>query len=408
MAKLNWKMLGPGIVLAAAGVGAGDIIANGTAGASHGMILMWAIILGAFLKYMLNEGMARYQLATNKTFIKGINDKSKWLNFYFLVYLVIWSFVVGGALLSSAGVVTQAIFSGIPVWALGILNAILVLGIIFFGNYKIFEKIMKFFALIMFVSFFITAIILFPDFISFLKGFVPVMPPAETFWKTVFDTLAIIGGVGGTVTIMAYSYWIREKGWTKKADKKIIKTDLAVGYIITAIFGISVMIVAASVLHPQGIELSGKEGIIMLAETLTTVLGPWGFWVFILGFYSAVVSSLFSFYQAIPYLFADSVSLFRKKPFKSVKELTGSPWYKGYIIYNAIPPMILLWFSKPILLVKSFTVLGAFFMPYLALMLLILNNNKNEMKELKNSMFVNVVLVFIFLMFAGISLWKFI
>ena len=402
-----WRFIGPGIVLAAAGVGAGDIVANGTAGASYGLILIWAILLGAFIKFVLNEGMARYQIATKKTFLQGINERSKFLTLYFIVYLAVWSFIVGGALLSSIGVATKAMIPGFSTIFFGIINAIIVLAIILFGKYKVFEKIMKIFALLMFLGFLISAIAVFPGFLAIIKGFIPLIPVQTTFWKGLFDTLAVIGGVGATVTIMAYSYWIREKNWIDKKLKTTIRIDLAIGYIITAIFGISVMIVAAAVLHPQGIALKGSDGILMLANSLTTALGPAGFWIFIIGFYSAIISSLFSFYQAIPYLFADSVALFIKKPFKSHKQLTKSWLYKGYMLYNVFPPMILLWLEKPISLVKSYTVLGAFFMPFMALMLLMINNRK-EMKDLKNKLITNIFLVGVLLLFAAVSIYSFV
>ena len=36
--KPSWNWIGPGIILAAAGVGAGDIVASGTAGATYGLV----------------------------------------------------------------------------------------------------------------------------------------------------------------------------------------------------------------------------------------------------------------------------------------------------------------------------------------------------------------------------------
>ena len=100
MKKVKWSLIGPGIVLAAAGVGAGDVVSSAVSGASYGYSLLWALLIGALFKYFLNEGMARYQLATGRTFMEGYSSRSRWFNYYFIVYLVIWSFIVGGALLS--------------------------------------------------------------------------------------------------------------------------------------------------------------------------------------------------------------------------------------------------------------------------------------------------------------------
>ena len=51
-----FKILGPGIIVAATGIGAGDLIAAAVSGAQYGYALLWAAVLGGILKYVLNEG----------------------------------------------------------------------------------------------------------------------------------------------------------------------------------------------------------------------------------------------------------------------------------------------------------------------------------------------------------------
>ncbi len=59
--------------------------------------------LGAFLKFVLTEGLARWQLTTGQTLLQGVvqhlGRSAAWL---FLVYLVIWSVAVGRALAALA------------------------------------------------------------------------------------------------------------------------------------------------------------------------------------------------------------------------------------------------------------------------------------------------------------------
>lgn len=45
------KMIGPGFVVAATGVGTADMITAIVIGTSFGMTFVWAIIVGAILKY---------------------------------------------------------------------------------------------------------------------------------------------------------------------------------------------------------------------------------------------------------------------------------------------------------------------------------------------------------------------
>ena len=61
--------IGPGILVAATGVGAGDLATATFTGTKLGTAILWAVVVGAVLKYVLNEGLTRWQLATGTTLI---------------------------------------------------------------------------------------------------------------------------------------------------------------------------------------------------------------------------------------------------------------------------------------------------------------------------------------------------
>ena len=67
----RWKIVGPGLVVAATGVGAADMVATLVAGSRYGYALLWAVIVGVILKIVLVEGAGRYTLATGKTIFAG-------------------------------------------------------------------------------------------------------------------------------------------------------------------------------------------------------------------------------------------------------------------------------------------------------------------------------------------------
>ncbi|MCG8668777.1 MAG: Nramp family divalent metal transporter, partial [Pseudomonadales bacterium] len=69
--KDKWSGIGPGIMVAATGVGAGDVVTAAVAGARYGYLILWAALIGAILKWSLNEGLARWQLATGTTLLEG-------------------------------------------------------------------------------------------------------------------------------------------------------------------------------------------------------------------------------------------------------------------------------------------------------------------------------------------------
>ena len=70
-APAKWKIVGPGLVVAATGVGAADMVATLVAGSRYGYGLLWAVILGVILKIILVEGSGRFTLATGRTIFEG-------------------------------------------------------------------------------------------------------------------------------------------------------------------------------------------------------------------------------------------------------------------------------------------------------------------------------------------------
>jgi Mn2+/Fe2+ NRAMP family transporter len=65
------RYVGPGIVIAVTGVGAGDMVSSLVAGTDFGMTLIWAVVLGALLKYFLTESIGRWYMASGQTILQG-------------------------------------------------------------------------------------------------------------------------------------------------------------------------------------------------------------------------------------------------------------------------------------------------------------------------------------------------
>lgn len=89
-------VIGPGLMVAATGVGAGDLWTASFVGENLGVAVLWAVLLGAFFKFVLTEGLARWQLATGQTALEGavlrLGMPIRWI---FLFYLLVWSVFVG-------------------------------------------------------------------------------------------------------------------------------------------------------------------------------------------------------------------------------------------------------------------------------------------------------------------------
>lgn len=378
------QQLGPGIAIAATGIGAGDMIAAAVAGSQYGYAVLWVALFGAVLKFSLNEGVARWQLATGTTLLEGWDTHlGKWVSLSFIAYLILWSFIVAGALMSACGLAAHALFPQLSVSAWGAIHSIVALALVFLGGYNLFESLVKIIIAAMFLLVLICAVMLKPDPAAMTSGLViPQIPSGSGPFL-----LGVIGGVGGSVTVLNYSYWMREKQWKGTEFVSMMRLDLSVAYILTGLFGIAVMLLAAGV-KPDVIK--GSAMVIGLADRLGELF-PASRGVFLWGFWGAVFTSMLGVWQGVPYLFAD-IRRLQKKSTLSI-DTTQSPAYRAFLLFLAIPPMLLLLYDRPVFVIILYAVTGALFMPFLAATLLYMNNRKEWVNTLKNGWQTNTALL---------------
>lgn len=141
--KSKWTMIGPGLIVAANGVGAGDLVAALVAGTNYGLVFMWAIIVGALFKFVLNEGVGRWHLLSGKTIFEGWQSMGKWASIYFGVYAIIWGFVYGAAGTSSCALAMSAMIPSIPLWAWAVIHGVAGFAITWSGRFQLFERVMN-------------------------------------------------------------------------------------------------------------------------------------------------------------------------------------------------------------------------------------------------------------------------
>lgn len=373
------RLLGPGILVAATGVGAGDLATASFAGSQLGTAILWAAVLGAFLKYVLNEGLARWQLATGDTLLEGaVLRFGRIVGWLFLPYLFLWSFFVGAALMSACGTALQALLPlfddperGRIAW--GALSSIVGLVLVRAGGFRLFERVMGVCIGVMFATVVVMAIMLWPGTAEVLRGlFVPAIPDLRG--EGVVWTVALMGGVGGTLTVLCYGYWIREEGRAGMADLPLCRIDLGLGYAMTALFAVAMVIIGSQV----QIDGRGTGLLITLADKLGEQLGEAGRWAFLVGVLGAVASSLLGVWQAVPYLFADLWSMsFGRHAAGAARPAvdTRAAPYRVYLWLLALVPMLGLVVSFREIQ-KLYATVGATFIPLLALALLVMNGRR--------------------------------
>ncbi len=111
------RSLGPGLLVAGAIVGSGELVATTLTGAEAGFWLLWLIILGCLIKVFVQVELARYVMVSGKTSLAALAEVPgprfgplNWLVLFWLVVFVVSVGQLGGIV----GGVGQALQIAVP------------------------------------------------------------------------------------------------------------------------------------------------------------------------------------------------------------------------------------------------------------------------------------------------------
>ena len=395
--KPKWSLIGPGLIVAATGVGAGDLVAALVAGTKYGLTFLWAILLGILLKFALNEGVGRYSLATGQTFLEGLKSLGKWATGYFGVYTLIWGFVYGAAATSSCALAAKAFYPAIPFWVYAVLHALIGCLLVLTNKYNLFEKVMSVLIGFMFVTVIGAAILVIPNLAGILSTGIPKLPDGSLIYA-----LGLMGGLGGSITMASYGYWLAEKRWDSKHYIKVMRIDAFTAYLLTGLFSLALLILGAAMLYGTDTTISGEAGLVDFAKNLGNELNPAVRYAFLFGFWSASFTSVLGVWNGVSYLFADFMRTLSASKEKKIdkRAINQTKSYKFYVLWLTFPPMLLHFFGEPVFLIIIYGALGAVFMPFLAIILMILLNSKKIDPLQRNHWLANTILCVNVIIFA--------
>jgi Mn2+/Fe2+ NRAMP family transporter len=257
-----------------------------------------------------------------------------------------------------------------------ILILITLLSVLFwFGRYKIFERVMTIFVILMAFCFIGVFLMISPSFKPIAEGMVPTIPDVP-------GAFALVAAIAGT-TCSAAVFIIRstvviEKGWTIK-NLKDEKRDASVSVFMMFLLSGLIMAVSAGTLHLMGLKLDNTLELITLFEPIG---GEAGAFLLILGIAGAGLSSIFPIVLIAPWL---------------VSDYTGKPRNIQSTMFRVLIGIGLLFAFGSIFLEQSPTILMVFAMAFQAIILpavaipvCILLNKKDIMNKNKASLKMNI------------------
>jgi hypothetical protein len=283
-----------------------------------------------------------------------------------------------------------------------VFHSLLGCAFVLLGGYGGVEKLMKTLVGIMGFSILICAALTFHNPVAALQGLlVPTIPPGSGP-----AVLSLIGGIGGSITILSYNYWMREEKMIGPAYLHYVRGDISIAYLFTAIFGMSVLLIANQAFFVAGVRITDAQAISKMAQMLGGILGPFGLYAYSIGFYAAVFASLLGVWQSVPYLFADLYGIVKKLPpdaRHALVRVTSTP-YRLALVFITLAPIPFAFTGRPILIVVTYTIIGSLFIPFLAATLLYLNNRVTWTDAVPhNHWTTNMVLVVILALFVAVG-----
>jgi len=258
------------------------------------------------------------------------------------------------------------------------------------GGLGVFTKAMKFLIIAMFVTIVYCAVRSAPAPSVLISGLLPSVPMGAAAF-----VLSVLGGIGGSVTLLTYNYLPQSQA-SPMNRFALMRFDIAIAYAFTALFGMSILLIASRVFHDSGLPATDQDIISRMAEMLGTKIGRAGFYIYSIGFWAAVVASLLGTWQTVPLLIAECYSLIRRLPVdhRNITVSCDSAAYKTGLSTLTIAAVPFAFIGRPLALIVGYTLVASLIVPFIAAVLLYLNTRVPWTEPShRNSWFINGVLI---------------
>lgn len=282
------KGVGPGIVIAVAWLGTGDLVDSSVSGANYGYALMWAIVLALFCRYFTTSMLAKYQLCNSvgdETVLTGFGRLWKGFPLLLAVASTTLGFIYASYLLKAAGTALYNLTGRIggEEWAIFFWSAIIVAVSIFLAlrpsQYRGLEIVAQVAVIVVLVAFFIALINTGIDVGGLLGGLTFRLPPDVGAFGSLLVAVSVIGAVGGSAANLIYPYLMRDKGWRGPRYRKLQVYDLLVGVASLVVINLAIWVVATETLSGSGAGIAEADDLARMMEQAVGSAGPTLMWI---------------------------------------------------------------------------------------------------------------------------------
>jgi Mn2+/Fe2+ NRAMP family transporter len=291
------RAFGPGIVVALSWVGTGDLIDNSVAGGNYGYALLWVLPLSLVFRFVFVNALGKYPLynaAQDPSIVRGISRTHPAFGWLMLVSFVLYTHILLAFTLSGVGVALEGLFGGLPTFWWSVIGALSVFAVTLKGAYRLIERIFKVVLALMVLTFVVGIALVGINWGELVKGFAFELPAQQGLFDSGLVASSLVLATLGSMANLFYPEFLREKGWTTPAHRRVQQYDLLFGTMVVLFLGVAVWAIGAEVLFgKQGVSEAGD-----IAGALGAAVGPVGPYIFYLGLLGAawttVAGSLFA------------------------------------------------------------------------------------------------------------------
>ena len=367
----------------------GSVTTAMQAGASFGYQLLWAILLGTICLIFLVEMSGRLAAVSKHTIVEATRERFGFPFFFIvLIGMALVSFLVLVAELGGIGLALQILTGvGFPWWAIPVSFVVWLL--MWKGTFSLIENGASLLGLVT-ISFVVAALKLHPDWGSAAHGLLPTFPADKkaNYW---FIGVSILGASISPYLMYFYSSGAIEDEWDETYIP-INRVIAGLGMSFGGFLSMAVLIVAALVFHPRGIDVEKFEQASLL---MTTALPKWGFTLFALSMLFACFGAALEISLAIAYFFAQGFGWNWSENLTPSKDARFCLTYTLIIMLAAIP---LLFGIDPIQVTIISMALTAVALPLAIAPFLFLMNDPIYLGEHRNGWLSNTVVTIVILL----------
>ncbi|QDB80546.1 divalent metal cation transporter [Georgenia sp. 311] len=387
------RFFGPGLIVSASIVGAGELITATALGAEAGFVLLWLVIFSTLVKVAVQVEMARFSIVTGLGGMEGYTRVPPRVGNVGWVF-VLWALMALSKLIQTGGLIggmaaalsiLLPIGSGpleatsLTIWA--VVVTVLAIVTLYSNRYGLIEKVAVFLTMTFVVVTLVIALGLPATEYAYSAGDLASGLTLSLPVGAIGVAVAMFGLTGvGSEEITAYTYWCLEKGygrWSGPDDGSeayrrrargwiaVMQKDALVAWVIYTVSTMSFYVMGAAVLHPQGLVPEGNDMIEVLSQTYASVLGEWGRVLYLVGALAALGSTIWAAVPSWARSWANALSILGVFDWADADR--RNRWMRVFIV--ALPLLWLLtylWISSPFVMILIGGVAGGIFLAAVA------------------------------------------